>query len=105
MINFFNYLIVPVLSCLVYELMLKQPINDMITNMKPKECEVRGTELSYNGPGVCPWCNSDGQLTYEPMYVDGPWLYYDFTCDNCGIEGTEYYDAVYSSTSHTKRGE
>jgi hypothetical protein len=50
--------------------------------------------------GKCPRCGSD-DLDYGCQKIMGESLGYDFSCNNCGTEGVEWYDLVYSETSTT----
>lgn len=47
--------------------------------------------------GCCPKCGSDN-LTYEDTQLEADMLGYEFTCDECGAEGTEWYELVYTES-------
>lgn len=51
--------------------------------------EIKG-EIS----GKCPKCNS-GNLNYGDSGEEGESYYYEFTCDDCGAEGKEWYFMEY----------
>lgn len=57
------------------------------------------TKKGKQEAGVCPVCKKDGQLDYGDMDLSsGNSIGYEFTCDNCGAEGIEWYDLTYSET-------
>ncbi len=49
------------------------------------------------GSGICPKCKKTN-LTYGDSETIDENLSYDFTCDDCGAYGKEWYDVTYSET-------
>lgn len=53
---------------------------------------IKGTTL-----GRCPKCGSD-ELTYGNTELIGECMGYEFTCESCGAEGTEWYNLTYTES-------
>lgn len=55
--------------------------------------------------GVCPVCNSEN-LKYDRYgSIHGDLISYDWTCEDCGSQGTEWYELTFSNhhiTHNTK---
>ena len=47
--------------------------------------------------GKCPTCGSE-LLNYEGTVLDGNQMGYNFSCNDCGISGIEWYTLIYSET-------
>lgn len=47
--------------------------------------------------GCCPKCGSDN-LSYEDTTFEGDCMGYEFTCEDCGSEGIEWYDLHYTES-------
>lgn len=47
-------------------------------------------KMNSNEVGTCPHCGSD-DLVYESMVYEGDSLYYPFKCQECDLEGEEWY--------------
>ena len=47
--------------------------------------------------GICPECGSN-DLYFGASEPEGESIFYEFTCNKCGIEGREYYNLTYSET-------
>lgn len=47
--------------------------------------------------GCCPKCGSYN-LTYEDTQLESDMLGYEFTCDERGAEGIEWYDLTYTES-------
>lgn len=48
--------------------------------------------------GVCPVCNSEN-LEYGSSDIDGDFISYDWTCEDCKSEGLEWYELTFSNHS------
>ena len=48
--------------------------------------------------GKCPKCESEN-LEWGNTEIDGQSLGYEFECNDCGCQGTEWYDLVYVETT------
>ena len=49
--------------------------------------------------GVCPVCNSEN-LEYGSSDFEGDVMGYDWTCEDCGSQGTEWYELTVVSENH-----
>lgn len=47
--------------------------------------------MKSNIQGQCPHCTSDN-LNYDSIQVEKDVCYYPFTCEECGQEGSEWYE-------------
>lgn len=55
-------------------------------------------ESEEQEPGRCPVCNLPGRLEYDSKPVmEGEYLYYNFTCPDCGATGKEWYEVTFDS--------
>jgi hypothetical protein len=59
-------------------------------------------EVLYQNPGNCGHCNSSNVDWYESELNDDC-VRYDYTCDDCGFEGSEWHDVKFSEQT-TFRG-
>ena len=67
---------------------------------KETELEHLHEEKEYkNEPYVCPMCKKECTLKYRPVCFTGDTLYFEYYCEECGCEGEEHYDMVF--TGHT----
>lgn len=55
-------------------------------------------EIIKKCQGYCPVCGS-GDLEWGSTEILGKGLGYEFTCNDCGSEGTEWYELTYIETS------
>jgi uncharacterized OB-fold protein len=55
-------------------------------------------EIIKKCQGHCPMCGSE-DLEMVDAKIYGTELEYEFTCDDCGSEGTEWYELKYIETS------
>lgn len=51
-------------------------------------------ENKHQEQGVCPKCK--GTLSYGDSDLNGESIGYDWVCDDCGVEGVEWYSLVFS---------
>jgi predicted RNA-binding Zn-ribbon protein involved in translation (DUF1610 family) len=49
---------------------------------------------AYQEQGVCPKCG--GTLSYGDSDLDGDNIGYDWICDDCGVEGVEWYSLMFA---------
>lgn len=49
-----------------------------------------------NEQGVCPVCNGEN-LEYGSSDIEGDVMGYEWTCEDCGSEGMEWYDITFNS--------
>ena len=54
--------------------------------------------IEKENKGHCPVCGSRN-LEYGNTELDGEYLYYEFTCNDCGTESIERYSLEYSTTT------
>ena len=47
-------------------------------------------KLKSNESGFCPFCNS-ANIDFDSSEMDFPYMWYPWTCLDCGKEGYEYY--------------
>lgn len=47
--------------------------------------------------GKCPYCGSE-DIEYGDTNIDGDVLGYEFHCNNCGKDSTEWYDLTFVET-------
>lgn len=59
-----------------------------------------------NDAGHCPMCNSNN-LNYEESFIKNEYIYYPYTCSDCGTTGREEYYLDYCKhvNIYTKDGE
>lgn len=53
-------------------------------------------------PGQCSVCDSKN-VSYDGTKIVDESMGYEITCDDCGAEGIEWYNLIYSETSMKKR--
>lgn len=69
---------------------------DLVAQTKKTEStEENIVKVKSNEVGVCPLCNSDN-LDYDVMEVVDTGVEYPWTCNDCGAEGTEFYNISFS---------
>lgn len=54
-------------------------------------------------PGICPQCGR-ANLEWEASYPEDNMYCYEFTCQDCGAEGKEWYELMYEKTIVTNTG-
>jgi len=47
--------------------------------------------------GQCPNCSGE-ELEYDVMEITGVDIYYNFSCDECGMTGKEWYKLTYTES-------
>lgn len=57
---------------------------------------IRLDQNSFDLQGECPVCRSS-DLNYNPADIDNDTISYDWTCNNCGSQGTEWYTMEFYS--------
>lgn len=55
-------------------------------------------EIIKKCQGYCPVCGSE-DLEWGSTEISGTDLGYEFTCNDCGSEGTEWYELTYIETA------
>jgi predicted nucleic-acid-binding Zn-ribbon protein len=48
-----------------------------------------------NSEGDCPVCGAEGNLDYDGTSIQEGYLFYGWTCKNCGATGEEFYSLVF----------
>ena len=52
-------------------------------------------KVKSNEQGVCPFCDNNGVLDYEPTEFQGDMCFFRWKCANCGHEGEEWYSMCF----------
>ena len=56
-------------------------------------------ETKQNCQGICPFCDKEN-LDYKAIVLQDDFVYFPFTCNDCGTECREYYALQYSETDY-----
>jgi len=56
-------------------------------------------KTKQNCQGKCTFCDKEN-LDYKAIVLQDDFVYFPFTCDDCGTEGREYYAIQYSETDY-----
>ncbi len=57
------------------------------------------TKTVASTQGKCPNCKSE-DIDYGVMIPQDEFVFYPFTCNECGVEGKEYYNLEYTETDY-----
>ena len=60
------------------------------------------TMKNNNVQGECPNCGSVN-LDYVAIVPQDEWIYYPFTCNDCGCEGKECYSLTFESIEKNEK--
>lgn len=76
-----------------YENWLKE-WSDKMENNEEKYPKIDENNLE-NSMGVCPYCKEQ-DLEYGAIQLEGECAYFPYKCNNCGLEGEEWYSMEFT---------